>query len=104
MEFQEEVNKISEKLEYATPEQIFFILGVLNMPIMPNKQDLMNLSLVTEQGKIDTATPQPYIERIKEIHPNVADGNLVFDYRKNSMGELKNINDFVIERLLNLQR
>ena len=104
MEHTKEIEEINAHLEYATTEQISFVLGILKMPTYPNKHELMSLGSVTETNGIDTATPIDYIRRIEDIHPNVTDGNLVYDYRTKPFGELKNVNDWVVNRILNLQK
>ena len=58
--------------------------------------------MMSGHGTIDTAIPLDYSNRIKDIYPNFLKGNNVYDYRNDSYGNMLNINDEIVSRILNL--
>jgi len=57
-----------------------------------NKGDMMNLALSEEvRKKCDSALPFEQTKIIKEVLPSFNNGNYVYDYSKNSHGEMLNI-------------
>ena len=90
---------IIEYLDYLSDEKINLIYDLLNLPDYANKDDLIKFSGV-DVGTYDTAVPIDYIRRIEEIYPNLLKGNFIYDYSTAKFGELININNWVVNRIL----
>ena len=90
---------IIEHFEYMTEDQINLIYDIIQLSNHSNKRDLVKFS-----GKnainFDTAYPSPYMDRIQEIYPKVREGMFIFDYTTSKFGELVNINNWIVNRIL----
>lgn len=98
---------IIKHLDYLTDEQLEFVADIVVLFDLEyvNKSTLMQLAKVPlTSGKVDTAYPIEYYRRIEQVYPNVNKGNLIYDYRTNSYGELVNINDLIVQRILNIMK
>lgn len=87
-------------IDYMSEEQIDFVLKLTNLGSFPNKVDILKLSGFDTSKTYDTATPIDYLRRIEEIYPNIKDANLIYDYSKNSWGEMTNINDMFASKII----
>ena len=94
-------DEIQKYLGYVSDERIDLLYDIATLGRYPNKEDLLKLANVSDEDrrKIDTAFPHDYYERIREIFPNISEGNLCFDYRE-GFGKLVNINDLIVSRIL----
>tara|TARA_R110000772_G_scaffold145445_2_gene255339 strand:- start:2295 stop:2627 length:333 start_codon:yes stop_codon:yes gene_type:complete len=106
-------NKIEEKkktivnyIDYMSDDLIDFIHQLTSMGTLLNKDDLRKLGKVSDEDWLvmDTAIPLDYARSIRELHPNFDEGNMVYDYSKKSFGEMKNLNDDLASRILNLNK
>jgi len=93
--------RIYKYLDYFTDKQIHFIYELSNLPEYSGYRDLMKLAEI--EGTIDTATPIEYYRSIEEIYPNFSSGSMVYDYRTKSFGEMLNINDVIVKRIVGLK-
>lgn len=102
---QEKKDNIVKYIDYLTEEQVNFIYNLTNLN-SPNKRELLTLAGVTEddQRKIDSATPQDYYNSIEAIYPNIDKGNMMYSYIDKSFGEMININDLIVKKILNLHK
>lgn len=93
-----------ELLEYLTPEQIDFLYRLINTMSsgMISKGDIMKLNGMSESHKIDTAMPCDYVKRIQEVLPGFKTFRHVFDYRKQTFGEITNVNDELVDKIISL--
>ena len=92
-------DEIQKYLGYVSDERIDLLYDIATLGRYPNKSDLMRIASVENTGKIDTAFPHDYYERIREIFPNISQANLVYDYRE-GYGQLVNVNDLIVSRIL----
>ena len=99
------VEELVETLNYQSEEQIQLLIDIANFRQFANKKDLIKFA-VKDESKMnyDTAYPQPYADSIREIYPNFVKGNFIFDYTEKTFGELVNINDLVVNRILNTKK
>ena len=95
--------QIIEYLEYYSDEFIDLIFDLMNSSDWVNKNDLIKLS-GAKLKTYDTATPYQYMDKIREIYPNLDKGNYIFDYTVNKFGELVNINDLLSARIIEIIR
>jgi hypothetical protein len=97
---------VNETIELLNDEQINFIYDLLTLGTFPSKGDLLILSGKDReyQRRIDTATPIDYYRRIEDIYPGIKNGNMCYDYNHNTYGEMTNINDLIVQRMLNVWR
>ena len=86
--------------DYATDEQIEMLDKLLSLSMYPNKTDILKLSGYDTNQTYDTAYPIDYYRRIEEIYPNIKDGNFIFDYSRQTFGELVNINNLFTANIL----
>ena len=93
-------DEIQKYLGYISDERIDLLYDIATLGRYPNKGDLMRIASVENTGKIDTAYPHDYYNRIREIFPNISQANLVYDYRE-GYGQLVNVNDLIVSRILN---
>jgi hypothetical protein len=93
-------DKLIGAMEYMSEEQMDFVLRLTNLGSYPTKVDLLKLSGFDTSKTYDTATPIDYLRRIEEIYPNIKDANLIFDYSKNSWGEMTNVNDMLVREMI----
>jgi len=93
---------LKDYINYLSNEQIEWLLELLKKAGSMNKRHLLELSDYTrEQGKrYDTATPIQYIESVRAIYPQLDKGQYIFDYTNNTWGELVNVNDLFVEKML----
>ena len=90
---------IIEHLEYMTEDQINLIYDIIQLSNNCNKDDLVKFSK-KEVGAYDTAYPSPYMDEIQKIYPRVREGSFIYDYTDAKFGELVNINNWIVNRIL----
>ena len=81
------------------------IIGVMGRGKL-NKHSIVEFynSSVDDVDKItnyDTSFPIDYLRHIEDIYPNAKEGNYIYDYTNNTMGELVNINDLFLKAFTN---
>ena len=86
--------------DYLSKDVIELIYDIANISEFPNKRDLLKFAGYDVNKTFDTAYPIDYFRRIEEIYPDVKKGNYIFDYSQNNYGELVNINNLIVERIL----
>jgi len=97
------IKNIIENLNYCTDKEISFIEDIMTLPEYANKHNLINLGNVSTDFTYDTATPINYVRQIEDIYPDFKNGNYIFDYSKNNFGEMTNINNWIVNRILKLK-
>lgn len=95
-------DEIQKYIGYVSDDKIDLLYDIATLGRYPNKSDLMRIAGVENTGKIDTAFPVDYYNRIHEIFPNISQGNLVYDYREGH-GQLVNVNDLIVSRIVKLK-
>lgn len=103
----EKLELIKSNLDYLNEKQIDFIYEIMSLGKYPNKGDLLTLANRTtkEQNKVDTSYPLDLERAINERYPEIKNANLVMDYNENLLfGKLRNINNDVVSRIINLKR
>ena len=93
--------KLMENIEYLSEDQAGLINNMLNLSRFNSSREIIKAFSI-EIGTFDSAYPQPYADRIREIWPGFNAGNYIFDYSENSWGELKNINDMIVKQIFNI--
>jgi len=101
---EEKQKYIKDYLDYLNEDQISFLFDYMKLTgHWINKNDLRNLAGISDEkyAKIDTAYPIGYVDKVKEIFGRSDIQNLVYDYNENSFGQLVNLNDIVVKRIIN---
>lgn len=103
-ENEKELKDLKKYLEYLSPEQVSFLREIVSIWTRgARKTDLIKLGNLDNGHPYDTATPQPYMERIFELYPEAKKGHYIYQYHANAgFGHLVNINNAIIERLIKL--
>lgn len=98
-------NTLIKYMDYLTDEQVNFIYNLTNLN-GASKRDLLTLAGITkdEQSKMDSATPIDYVNKVKDIFPSIENANLMYNYNDNVFGEMININDLIVNKILNLTK
>ena len=92
--------ELSEMIGYLDEEQTLFVLELLKSCGRFNKVRTLELSGYDMKQTFDTAYPEPYAKQLRELYPNFNLGSYIFDYSKNSYGELVNVNDLFVNKLV----
>ena len=96
------MNNLEQTIEYLSDEQKKFILELINTFSnggYVTKGDICKLVFDEKtNGKIDTAIPMDYVNRLKELNKNFATQHHVFSYI-DSYGELINVSEKLVEKL-----
>jgi len=102
MNTNEKRKELTELINMIDGKSIDFLHGFLSLSEKGcNKRELLNFfSPDTDVRKVDTAFPVDYLRRIEDIYPDANNGNYIFDYNGNTIGELVNINNIVAKRFL----
>ncbi len=102
---EELVKELVLNLNYQSEEMVQLLIDISEFKQFANKRDLLKFA-VKDESKMnyDTAYPQPYADSIREIYPNFNKGNFIFDYTEKTFGELVNINDLVVNRILQTKK
>ena len=90
-----------QHIELMTPEQINFIGNIIKFANTPDYNTYINLAGITEaeSRKIDSAYPAEYAKQIREIYPDFVRGQYVYDYNRETFGEMVNLNNLVVQNL-----
>ena len=90
-----------QHIELMTPEQINFIGNIIKFANTPDYKMHINLAGITEAEyrKIDSAYPSEYAKQIREIYPDFVRGQYVYDYNRETFGEMVNLNNLVVQNL-----
>ena len=89
-----------EHIQKHSPDKLAKLEIVAKMMVEPSRfRDTMNLVFGDQVNKVDSAYPQQYMDNIREIYPNVREGNFCFSYIERNFGELVNLNDRLIKYL-----
>jgi hypothetical protein len=94
MEYIEHIKKNEPEMALKLELVAYFMVNGFN------KGELMKALYTPEKyRKVDSAYPQPYADKIRELFPNFNKGNYCFDYNEMNFGELVNLNDSFIKYL-----
>ena len=94
--------KLKEYIErLCSDEQIEFMYQLVTMHSCVSKHEILKLAGKNpEDMNYDTATPQPYMDGLKQQYPNLYNGCYIFDYTNEKIwGQLVNINDLVVKHI-----
>ena len=82
-----------EDEDLISDEIVEFIYKLIASHGWLTKTEMLELSGYDTTQTFDTAYPQPYADKIREIYPNFRNGWYFFDYSKQAFGELVNVYD-----------
>ena len=88
--------------DFATNEIVEFLYKLVSSNGWLTKTEMLELSGYDTTQTFDTAYPQPYADRIREIYPNFRNGWYFFDYSKQTFGELVNVYDLFALKIMKL--
>lgn len=94
--------RVIEAIENMNEEQLSFLDKILPINKYSTKIDLLKIfAPEMDTNMIDSAYPQTYYDRIKEIYPDMENGIFIFDYNKNELfGNLVNVNNIIANKLI----
>lgn len=77
-------------------EEVARILNIITSPYI-TKSDLLNaIYSAEERNKVDTAYPQPYADKMRELNPNFRGHFMVYDYNTHKFGAFENVAERVL--------
>ena len=91
--------RLTDLIGYLDEEQMNLLIDLINTFVTPclSKSDIQRLAKM--EGSIDSALPNDYVSRIKEIHPNFNTFYHVYDYRNETYGEMTNVAEELVNRI-----
>ncbi len=91
--------KLTDLVGYLTEEQMKLLIDLIHTFATPfvSKRDIQKVAKM--EGSIDSALPNDYVSRIKEIHPNFNTFYHVYDYRNETYGEMTNVAEELVNRI-----
>ena len=93
--------ELEQVLPHLSEEVCAMVLGLLKSTC---KGDLMRLVYNEEEYReVDSAYPQPYADRIRELNPQFRGHFHVFDYNIASFGALENVAERVVMKFYELR-
>lgn len=94
--------RVIETIENLNEDQIEFLDKLFTLNGYSSKDDYLKVFSPEINTKlVDSAYPQTYYDRIKEIYPDMENGMFIFDYNKNELfGNLVNINNIIADKLI----
>ena len=92
--------KYLQEGDVISDEKVDLILALLKSGEWLNKEDLLKLSGYDTSKTYDTAYPQPYADKIREIMPDFNQGCWIYDYSEKSFGELVNVYNLFAKHVL----
>jgi len=91
--------RLTDLIGYLDEEQMKLLIDLINTFVTPclSKSDIQRVAKM--EGSIDSALPNDYVSRIKEIHPNFNTFYHVYDYRNETYGEMTNVAEELVNRI-----
>lgn len=99
-----EIERLRENIEYLTEEQAKMLNDILELRSTSSKKDLLKVGGYDTSKTYDTAYPIGVANHIKQVYPRFYDGCYIYDYSQERHGELANVNDMIVNRLLKVMR
>ena len=85
---------------WISEEQAKLINQLLNSPHMSFRERMSIYMTEEELSKIDTAYPQEYANKIREVLPNWQGYFNVYDYRTSMFGEMHNVAEGLVTHIV----
>lgn len=95
-----ELEKLKENIEYLSEDQAKMLNDILTLRSYSSKRALLEVGGYDTSKTYDTAYPIGVADHIKQVYPRFYDGCYIYDYSQERHGELVNINDMIVKRLL----
>lgn len=85
-------------------EDLCNIFYQLSQPML-SKGDLMSIVYTEdERRKVDSAYPQEYADRLRELNPNFRGEFMVYDYNDSNFGKLENVAELLVNKIKKLEK
>lgn len=85
-------------------EDLCNIFYQLSQPML-SKGDLMSIVYTEdERRKVDSAYPQEYADRLRELNPNFRGEFMVYDYNDSNFGKLENVAELLVNKIKKLDK
>lgn len=87
---------------YISDEKVDLIMSLLGAGSWLSKDDILKLSGFDTDKTFDTAYPQPYADRIRQLYPDFNEGCHIYDYSdpEQPHGKMVNIYNLFAKHVL----
>lgn len=87
--------------DLITDEAVDILLKLMDGSML-NKTEILKMSGFDTEKNFDTAYPQPYADRIREIYPRFNEGWFFYDYSTQTFGEMRNVYNLFAKKILSV--
>lgn len=88
-----------EDADLVSDEAVAILLKLLNGEMF-SKTEILEMSGYDTKQCFDTAYPQPYADRIREIYPRFNESLCFYDYSQAKYGEMRNVYNLFAKKIL----